>query len=97
MPLITSKSHLAFFAFLMLLFGIIDFFPWHGPPAFRYTGSDPSHHVWNLGWPIPWIIYDEIHEPCWFAWLGTRLYGLFVAEGAIVALCLLLLWVVRKK
>jgi hypothetical protein len=37
---------------------ILGFFPTHGAPHFRYTGSDPSFPVWNLGWPIATMICD---------------------------------------
>lgn len=36
----------------------VNFFPNFGPPQFRYTGSDPIVHVWNLGWPLATAIYD---------------------------------------
>lgn len=36
----------------------MNFFPHYGPPHFRYTGSDPAHEVWNLGWPLALFIYD---------------------------------------
>lgn len=36
----------------------LDFSPRFGPPAFRYTGSDPTVPVWNLGWPLALVIYD---------------------------------------
>lgn len=38
---------------------LIDLYPRFGPPYFRYTGSDPSRHVWNLGWPMPTTIVDS--------------------------------------
>jgi hypothetical protein len=38
---------------------LVDFFPRFGPPDFRYTGSDPATHVWNLGWPLATAIYDQ--------------------------------------
>jgi hypothetical protein len=37
---------------------VTDLFPTYGPPFFRYTGADPSFHVWNLGWPLALAIYD---------------------------------------
>lgn len=37
---------------------VVDLFPHHGPPHFRYTGSDPAYSVWNLGWPLAMFIYD---------------------------------------
>ena len=37
---------------------VIDLFPRYGSPYFRYTGSDPAHEVWNIGWPMALAIYD---------------------------------------
>ena len=37
---------------LSLLLCVAACWPMHGPPGFRYTGSDPAFHVWNLGWPL---------------------------------------------
>lgn len=37
----------------------IDLCPTHGPPHFRYNGSDPSHEVWNIGWPLALFIWDD--------------------------------------
>ncbi len=37
---------------------VVDF-PYFGPPQFRYTGSDPNTHAWNLGWPLATAIYDQ--------------------------------------
>jgi hypothetical protein len=44
--------------FLVLACLVVDVFPQHGTPHFRYTGSDPAHAVWNIGWPIALFIYD---------------------------------------
>jgi hypothetical protein len=44
-------------AFVMVCLGV-NFLPHHGPPHFRYTGSDPAREVWNLGWPLALFIYD---------------------------------------
>jgi hypothetical protein len=41
-----------------VIFLAMDFAPRHGPPDFRYTGSDPERIVWNIGWPCAWAIYD---------------------------------------
>lgn len=43
---------------VLAMLAIVNFLPHHGPPAFRYTGSDPSRDVWNFGWPIVMLIYD---------------------------------------
>ena len=37
---------------------LIDLYPHWGSPYFRYTGSDPTVSVWNLGWPLTVAIYD---------------------------------------
>jgi hypothetical protein len=42
----------------LIAFVVVDLFPWHGPPFFRYTGSDPGYAVWNLGWPLALANYD---------------------------------------
>lgn len=36
----------------------LDFLPRFGPPEFRYTGSDPTVPVRDLGWPLALTIYD---------------------------------------
>lgn len=38
---------------------VADLLPRHGAPDFRYTGSDPAHEVWNLGWPVALAIVDS--------------------------------------
>lgn len=95
--LIHSKAHIIFFVLLVLAFGIIDFFPVYGSPFFRYTGSDPQNLVWNFGWPIAWFIYDEINPPYGFAWLGSWMWALFLAQGAVIGVCLIVLWMIRKR
>ncbi len=97
MRLLHSKTHAAFLILVILIFGIIDFFPTYGPPFFRYTSSDPKNLVWNFGWPIPWFIYDEINPPHWFDWLGSWICALFCAQGVVIAVCLILLRMIRKK
>lgn len=98
MSLFHSKTHLFIIALLLLVFGVIDLLPSYGPPFFRYTGSDPKHLVWHFGWPIPWVIYDEINPPCWFAWLGSRALSIaLIFQAAIVGACLIVSWMIRKK
>ena len=43
---------------LSLLLCVAMAVPRHGPPSFRYTGVDPTFHVWNFGWPRVVFIYD---------------------------------------
>ena len=52
-----SATTVGVYAFACLL---MDLFPRHGPPDFRYTGSDPAIAVWNLGWPLAEFIYDPL-------------------------------------
>jgi hypothetical protein len=100
MRLFHSKTHAVVTTLLLCTFVVIDAFPMHGPPAFRYTGSDPKHLVWNFGWPIPWVIYDAYNPPFWFAWLGSRAWLLSIAlivQAAIIGACPILSWMIRKK
>lgn len=97
MSIFRSKTQAVFLALLLLMFAVIDFFPAYGAPAFRYTGADPNHHVWNLGWPFPWAIYDKETPPFWFI-LSTKVYGfIFILQGGIFILCLLTSRLLRKK
>ncbi len=63
-----------------------DLFPTFGPPHFRYTGSDPAVHVWNLGWPVATAIYDSrsgIHvEPFAIMLVGGVQVGLLALIAA---------------
>ena len=45
---------------------LLAFMPHAGAPHFRYSGSDPAHHVWNLGWPLATCIYDPATSPYLF-------------------------------
>jgi len=61
---------------------VIDLLPRHGPPDFRYTGSDPAHEVWNLGWPVALAIYDSqsgLH-------LGPFVYVVVPVQALLVSL-----------
>ncbi|WP_294223555.1 hypothetical protein, partial [Prosthecobacter sp.] len=93
-PFEVLKHCLALFILAVLVF---DFLPSFGPPFFRYTGSDPKHLVWNLGWPIPWIIYDSVNPPHWFAWLGGRIAILFVTQVILIMACALLPWILKNN
>jgi hypothetical protein len=70
---------------------VLGFFPTYGSPHFRYTGSDPSVEVWNLGWPVATIIWD----PRTGLHVGPFAYVLFpililvgIAAIVFVGLCL---------
>lgn len=74
---------------LAILFLAVDFWPRFGPPDFRYTGSDPSSTVLNLGIPIAHFIYDERVSPS-FIWGPLAKYlllaELFAFLGVIISL-----------
>lgn len=64
---------------------LFDFYPDYGPPAFRYSGSDPNRFVWNLGCPSVWFIYDPT--------IGILFAPLAdVAVGAQMTVFIFLLW-----
>ena len=98
MRLFHSKTHGVVTALLAFAFAVIDAFPAYGPPAFRYTGPDPKHIVWNFGWPFPWVIYDKLNPPNWFSIFGSGplLIALFI-QVAIIGACPVLSWMIRKK
>jgi hypothetical protein len=52
----------------------VDFYPSFGQPHFRYRGADPNSHVWNIGWPLAWFIYDPRKAGLMF-WPGTVAVG----------------------
>jgi hypothetical protein len=59
----------------------IDLLPRHGPPDFRFIGSDPAFAVWNLGWPLAQFIYDSrtgLHT-------GPTAVPLMVLQGVALA------------
>lgn len=67
----------------------IDLLPRYGPPEFRYTGSDPTTMVWNLGWPLALAIYDPrsgLHMgPCVYLVPPAQLLILVVARVLVAA------------
>jgi len=77
-PLVLSLAYLA----ICLL---LDLFPTHGPPHFRYTGADPDFSVWNLGWPLAMFIYDPRigfqMSPLAPLLIGFQLFVYFVIVG----------------
>jgi hypothetical protein len=60
----------------VVICAVLDIFPRHGPPYFRFTGSDPAQQVWNIGWPIALGIYapgSGLHlSPFFFAVLCVQ-------------------------
>ena len=63
MPISTSPNHSRWHwksvvVAIVVVCLIVDLLPHHGAPDFRYTGSDPAHAVWDLGWPLALFIYD---------------------------------------
>lgn len=77
----------------LIAFAVVDLFPRHGPPDFRYTGSDPSYHVWNLGWPLALTIYDSrsgIH-------IGPFLYVVVPFQAVVVSLIAAAAFLIRKR
>lgn len=69
----------------IVVFLAVGFLPTFGPPRFRYTGSDPVHHVWNLGWPVATCIVDADTAPYFF--IGPFAYLWLVAlVGSLLTL-----------
>lgn len=81
----------------VLFCAVVDFVPNHGPPNFRYTGSDPSYPVWNTGWPLASFIYDDrsgLHTwPGWWLVVALQFGILLLAWLAIEAV----LWLRKRR
>lgn len=76
--------------FLLIVFFLINFFPSYSAPYFRYTGSDSSVDVLNLGFPLFSMIVDINTSP--FVFFGPLFPVLILFE--MVAL---VLFSTRKK
>ena len=84
------------FIIIALLFLVADFFPNFGRPYFRYTGSDPEHFVWNLGYPMVLFIFDKEHPP--YIFHGPFVYGIVPLQLSVLSiLCMVYLFIRRKK
>lgn len=86
-----KKRWVIFLAAYVTVCLVIDFYPIYGRPNFRYTGSDPSIEVWNIGWPLSTMIYDDssgIH-------ISPFAYVLFLLELTILALSYALIMLLR--
>ncbi len=79
MKLTPTRNQMVALIVLAAVFAILAFMPHWGAPHFRYTGSDPEHNVWNLGWPLATCIYDSVHSPHLF--VGPFAYA-YVFAGA---------------
>ncbi len=80
---------LASVGILLLVFSL---FPTFGAPHFRYTGSDPSHHVWNLGWPLATCMFDPQSPPYFFVGPLAIPYAIAATVAFSIAYMLLFLW-----
>ena len=76
----------------LLAAAVLSFFPRFGPPNFRYTDSDPSHHVWNLGFPLATCIDDPVTEPHLFVGPIGSVVFMAAAVSAGVPILLLFAW-----
>ncbi len=94
-------------AVCLVILAVIDLFPTFGPPSFRYTGGDLSVHVWNLGWPLPTMIYDSrsgLHShPLGIAMIGIQVFIAVVVTlrkrptALLVVAQLFMLWLIYTR
>ena len=73
----------------MLLLLVAAVWPRYGAPDFRYTGSDPSRHVWNVGWPVAVVIHDPD--------AGLHVGPLALVVGAVLAMGVVILAMLRRR
>jgi hypothetical protein len=71
---------------------VLALVPRHGPPAFRYTGSDSETHVWNLGWPFATCIIDAAYVPHIFFGPFAFLFAVVGFSGLFLAYTSFVLW-----
>ncbi len=81
-----------FVSLLIAAILVLDFFPHHGPPHFRYTGSDPGRHVFNIGWPMALFIYD----PQTGVHVGPFAYALIPGQVVVLAIVVVALVITRR-
>ena len=77
----------------VIAFAVMDLLPRHGAPYFRYTGSDPANHLWNLGWPLALAVYDSrsgIH-------VGPFVYAVVPSQALVVSLVAAATILLRKR
>jgi hypothetical protein len=86
-----KKRWAVFLAAYVTVCLIIDFYPIYGRPHFRYTGSDPSKAVWNIGWPLATMIFDDSSD----IHVGPFAYVLFPMELIILALTFAIITLLR--
>ena len=80
MKLLPTYNQILALMALAVWFMILSLLPHWGAPFFRYTGCDPDHHVWNLGWPMATCIYDSANSPYFF--VGPLAY-IYCVAGAL--------------
>ena len=78
-------------AFVLICLAV-DFLPRHAAPDFRYTGSDPTIPVWNLGWPLALFIHDPNHG----FQVGPFAYLMLPFQFVVLAIGLIIVAAVRR-
>jgi hypothetical protein len=76
----------------IVVFLAVGFLPTFGPPHFRYTGSVPDHHVWNLGWPLATCILDTDTKPYFFVGPFAYLWLLALLGSVLTLTICMLAW-----
>ena len=92
-----SRSQTVALLGLLAVALVFTLMPHFGAPYFRYTGSDPDHHVWNLGWPMVTCIYDSAHAPHFFVDPFAYVYGVVGILGFALVFGVLIVWNNRHR
>jgi len=96
MKLMPSRTQIVCLIVLAGVGLVITLMPHWGAPHFRYTGSDPNHQVWNLGWPLTTCIYDAAHSPHFFIGPFGYAYNVVVLPGFALLYGVLVAWNNRR-
>ena len=96
MKLMPSRIQIVALTVLAVVALALALMPHWGAPHFRYTGSDPDHPVWNIGWPLATCIYDSTHSPHFFVGPFAYVYAFAGILGFVMLYVVVVAWNNRR-
>ena len=96
MKLMPSRTQIVALFALAAVALVLALMPHWRAPHFRYTGSNPEHHVWNLGWPLATCIYDSSHAPHFFVGPFAYAYAFVAILGFVLLYSVFVAWNNRR-
>ena len=96
MKLMPSRTQIVALCMLAVVGLVLALVPQRGAPFFRYTGSNPEHHVWHFGWPLATCIYDSSHAPHLFVGPFAYAYAFVGILGLVLLYYVFVAWNNRR-